>query len=35
MGEIDQPEDSVDHGVPDGNQSVKASQGDPVDELLE
>ena len=35
VGEIDQPQNSIDHGVSDGDQSVETSQGDSIDELLE
>jgi hypothetical protein len=35
MGEINQPKNSIDHGVANCHQSIEASQGNPVDELLE
>ena len=35
MGEVDQLHDAVDDGVPDGDQGVQRSQGEPVDELLD
>ena len=34
VGEVDQLDDPVDHGVADGDQGVQRSQGQPVDELL-
>jgi hypothetical protein len=34
MGEVDQPQDAVHHGVADGDQGIKTAQGEAVDELL-
>jgi hypothetical protein len=35
MGEIDQAENAVHHGVPDGDQRVQTAQGKGIHELLE
>ena len=35
VGEVDEPDDPVDHGVADGDEPVEAPQGHPVDHLLE
>jgi hypothetical protein len=35
MGEIDYAKDPIDHGVPNGHESVKTAEGDSVYELLE
>ena len=34
MGEVDQQDDAVDHGIPKGDEGVDAAEGDAVDQLL-
>jgi hypothetical protein len=35
VGEVDELDDAVDHGVAKGHQGVDSAQGDAVDQLLE
>jgi len=35
VGEVDEPDDPVDHGIADGDEPVEATQCHPVDHLLE
>jgi hypothetical protein len=35
VGEVDQAQDAVNHGIADGDKGVEAAQGQAIDELLE